>query len=1772
MAVMIDPKSIIKRKTENQLSAYFDTRDRVRWTSSLKRLTEEAAQEYEDRFLIELIQNAYDAHTPGSTDGRIEILLDFSEGDYGTVYVANTGRPFREPNFEAITDIAQSDKPPGEGIGNKGVGFKSVLQVAEWPEIYSTHPDREDSQTFDGFCFRFATPSDVEGLVPVSDLAQAVLSDVSPYLLPVPIEEVPSSLNPFKEDRYCTAIRLPLRSSKAAARAEDEVRKLATADTPVLLFLDRISNLHLSIRDTDGSLLHETDLFRHPTVILPPSDGGLCVTEVNLGAQGTFLVLSQPLDREQLKTAIELSIAERQIDPRWREWKQEASVSVAVKFGGNDDPWRLYTFLPMDNSPSPFAAHANAPFFTKLARSSVSFGVGLNDFLLEEIAHLCVTAALWIRDADEGYAPLCLDLIAWDRDYLERLRAAFGARGLQLETAQLVPIIPRDGKQFGAVQTVRRWDKFTSPLAFLGAERLSAQTSAELIDPSLGPRLDRFSRLRDAMRLGDSGRPSPTEAADWCEAVAAALHQSTSAESMGDWMALYEDLAIVFSVTPRSLAGRYLILDHKDQLQPFLGGGTEKVSPTVFFWPVQDRTEGEEDVETSLDLSPPRALARNISFTHPGLEWYTQEGPRRTARRCRQFFEAAGLVRRYRTQDVLEAVGRILASRRTEAVMREALFFVFRLRDRTSGKPALNELGLHVPTMTGWVPARSAIFSESWPRTKGSSLGQLIKTTGATSSSMAALEDRFLRPPDEWLPIRQSVEDWTAFLRRLGVRDGLWPITAGRTPFRQYGASFTPEAWGRAAKLNEIFIQKWKSDVPQPGGFQVHPQTVYTSVGQLWALPGQFEHAGFPNQVKYQYATLVIANLSTWHDRFLTVGVRRESYPGEEPSKWPTPLAVFLQRYAWIPVRFPDEQDPVAVKPGEAWLFDDDQPDTPPPFAPLVPRAVRRLLERDEHARRLLRTLGVRTWNDRRDAVHLVHRLYELHRDGRVPLSQIALYRRQYEQAMENTLAQGQNPWAGRSDIELVVRRGQRIETLASGESPEIIYVDDGSDSLTMRIISDLDAPILCARSADGARLADYLSLSLGDQVRRMSEVEVEVAVDRKDLSEVSNAFKLVEADREWLVDLIVAALEFKGSEFRRQTERTLREAARRIHNIHVVPAGELQISVDGQPVIDPAALRGVFAIGNETTPMIVVQDFPGEFTWLVLERIATPLSQLLRNPEAGPVIFEAIVRLGRRQGGTVATPPTQAELAEALGITVAQLQEARQLLQSSIEILAERLYVVLGYMVSPTTALAALPELDRASTEEMLVSILQAAGISAAEKVILATKRASNLRELREELGFGYREFNDALRALDMQPLTDPAGQQQALDYFIAMHRNAILTRLRAAYMADFVAGHDVTQYVTLRRLPDLNPPPDWLEECELPTDPMLSDYVDAWLAIHGAPDLSASVDEYPVDEMRASNRKVVTSWGSHAARSVRAWCLKKDMACPALWSGEGQGGQLADWADDRGLLDFVRITDLTPLLVHLERSDAWPPDMPPTIDLGELGLSVSDLERGDTEEEKQRRQRDLERKTIVFGAQRLSTEPERFPEIAEAVRENLKPQLLKTPLRLANLAPAPPGKPSSRSKRDSHSYYRGHSRPSDQQLAAIGLVGELIAHDWLVEQYQGDVVEWRSGYRDKVLGGSEGNDKLGYDFEVITRANTFLFEVKSSVDDAPDFELAESEVNAARLHIGRDAYRIIYVRNVLEMDRTSILLLPNPFTRRGQETYRITGSGLHYRFATNS
>ena len=86
------PEELVKQKCDSVVESYRFTRTKkVNWASSLTKLARATAQEYEDRFLIELIQNGYDVHDPLRTDGRICIHFARSEGDFGTLYVANGG-------------------------------------------------------------------------------------------------------------------------------------------------------------------------------------------------------------------------------------------------------------------------------------------------------------------------------------------------------------------------------------------------------------------------------------------------------------------------------------------------------------------------------------------------------------------------------------------------------------------------------------------------------------------------------------------------------------------------------------------------------------------------------------------------------------------------------------------------------------------------------------------------------------------------------------------------------------------------------------------------------------------------------------------------------------------------------------------------------------------------------------------------------------------------------------------------------------------------------------------------------------------------------------------------------------------------------------------------------------------------------------------------------------------------------------------------------------------------------------------------------------------------------------------------------------------------------------------------------------------------------------------------------------------------------------------------------------------------------------------------
>jgi uncharacterized protein DUF3883 len=95
--------------------------------SDLAGLEQYIAEGYNARAICELLQNADDASA-----SRFKVLRS---GEF--VLVANDGRVFSKEDFESLCRSAHSTKARGVSIGYRGIGFKSVVGIANEVHIFS---------------------------------------------------------------------------------------------------------------------------------------------------------------------------------------------------------------------------------------------------------------------------------------------------------------------------------------------------------------------------------------------------------------------------------------------------------------------------------------------------------------------------------------------------------------------------------------------------------------------------------------------------------------------------------------------------------------------------------------------------------------------------------------------------------------------------------------------------------------------------------------------------------------------------------------------------------------------------------------------------------------------------------------------------------------------------------------------------------------------------------------------------------------------------------------------------------------------------------------------------------------------------------------------------------------------------------------------------------------------------------------------------------------------------------------------------------------------------------------------------------------------------------------------------------------------------------------------------------------------------------------------------------------------------------------------------
>lgn len=1749
-----------------------------RFSESLKSISEDTAQEYEGRAVLELVQNGHDALLKGST-GRIRVVLTVGKssvddakndhaGEFGVLYVANEGKPFATSNFEAISEVALSDKGAGEGIGNKGLGFRSVLQLSDWPEVFSK-ADPEDRE-FNGFCFRFATPADVRELVEDRELAEKIITGVSPLALPVPASVSDDMVAALGADGFSTVVRLPLRNKAATSSAFAQIEALRSPGAPILLFLKRVSALESEVRG-EGDVRSRALVRSESRSAVEVGNGAHDIAEVDLGEEGRFLLARRTIEREAFAAVIERSIERNQIDKRWREWEGSATVEIAVPLVPGAASGRLYTFLPMAvEAVAPLRAHVHAPFFTKLARLDISEAVELNGFLLDEVAALALDTARALRNGlpHDDAAPLLVDLMCWSP--AERMVRTFDHMESQLEDEPFIDLLDTD--DWGTLGNVDDWPDWALSCKVVSASAIAAR-GIEVVDFALGEeRLERLRRFHQEV-WGFSMMPGPELLADWVEDLAKTIGAEPETP-ISLWSDFYDDLAQIFGKSPAVLRGRQIVLDQDRRLRRALGGVIDgKKSEALFFAPDEDADDASR---VPSDL---RALRGRLSFTHPDIPW-NHPGAPPVRRPGRRFLQEHQLVSEYRTDRLLDTLKDLLASSDSDALRRDVLAFLF-WQYRTfndNQKRSVAGLGLWIPGFDGkWRPIAGAGFSPGWQTPGAVLMDRFLRHGGSEIPEMAQQRAYWIADVKDWpLPVDDPAP-WVELLRSAGVQDGYLVQYVGTGVGERYGRHLTAQMLAsQDFKLEQGLATAWIRDVTPVWTQGNHPSTPYKFDRGLATISGGSRVPDLPPPARRLFAEVMINGLRHWGPGEFKVTLRhpgrRESQ--QDPHEIPTPLSTFLRHFPWVPIEDDGEAGGSFTSLDDVWVGVDRDQD-PPRFVTRVHRPLRRTLI--DNPLTSLRSLGLLVWDDPAYAARMIREMGEIAGFEGVTDQQANEFRKQCK-ATWSTLARRTDwPWSAGELVELPAVQGIRLVAYRPAEGRKL-YINDEPTPVKKTLAELAEHTVLIADPTDGRAIASFLGNN-GVQSSLLSTVDVALSENGAAIAVDPHLPRLVDEVGQWLVLLVGLVLELKAGPFVRRSQEGVQRTLDRLRTIRIDRHAQVELRVEGVAVPPPQGMRSLPLL-DPSTPTLVVWG-EGEVLG-ALSSSAQSLAHLLRQPSLQAELELAFLKLERiadgRHAGSIEIGGQEInqlfgdnDFVEVFGETAARVAEIRHSLLGDFSDIVHRLRPVLV----AASGIDRVGDIDAALSssddEPSLIKTVQTWGatLGSPATVLATVKLITDMAELRDELGLDFIAFNDALESLSLPTLRHPDRHSRVFDRVVEQNMDGLLNRIRERYLEVARSGADLSSYVAARMLIDLEPDPAWLEQYAEPPVHLVSRRVSDWLVERGADGNLAEPCSLPtVQVLRESNTKQMEDVVARARPLVRAWCATHEVIEPTSWDS---GAQMISRSalDNSGAADFFLLDDARLLSIAAEAL-GWPNGMSLSMDADNLGLSAEDLTGARNRQDPAARRLLEQRTTLPIGGSRVQVGPEHLSEIADLISASVSEAFLKQSgkAKLEVLAPSPTrGQAGQRTGRVLVSKM---SKLADDQRIAIGLAGETVAKLWLERKYQG--VRWRSGYSAS-RGGIDPSDGLGYDFEVLgSRGGSLMFEVKAlsgDIGDITEFELGESEIRTAQANSRNERFRVLLVTSVLESDSRRIFVLPNPFSARGRGLFRVVGRGLRYQCA---
>ncbi|MET7402374.1 DUF3883 domain-containing protein [Dactylosporangium sp. NPDC005572] len=280
-------------------------------------------QQYSGRYPFELLQNANDAAVDAGTPGRAYFLLTDT-----ALIVADDGLGFGDRQVDAICSLGRSSKGPGTAVGHKGLGFKSVGEITDQPQIVSA----QASFRFDGERLHREL-LELLGTLPARQRFPV-------YAFPFPVADADlgsdaAQVRRLRAEGFLTIIRLPLR--EGVERQTVAAHLVENLRPRLLLFLPGIDRLDLHGTPSDFS-----------ATVTRCEDGG--AEHVRLEAGGTV--------EEWLIYRDEAAPDPRVLEPLGEAWTQLKTVRWAVavaldeaRLPRTDETFPLHVYFPTEEIP-----------------------------------------------------------------------------------------------------------------------------------------------------------------------------------------------------------------------------------------------------------------------------------------------------------------------------------------------------------------------------------------------------------------------------------------------------------------------------------------------------------------------------------------------------------------------------------------------------------------------------------------------------------------------------------------------------------------------------------------------------------------------------------------------------------------------------------------------------------------------------------------------------------------------------------------------------------------------------------------------------------------------------------------------------------------------------------------------------------------------------------------------------------------------------------------------------------------------------------------------------------------------------------------------------------------------------------------------------------------------------------------------------------------------------------------------------------------------------